>query len=54
LQDQKENDQQIFPEAYFSFPGSKNISSFDKLWMCLYGKLKGLNIPDNYHFKTIL
>ena len=33
---------QIFPEAFFSFPGSKNISSFDKLWMCLYCKLKDL------------
>ena len=34
--------QQIFPEAFLSFPGSKNISSFDKLWMCLYCKLKDL------------
>ena len=34
--------QQIFPEAFLSFPGSKNISSFDKLWMCLYCRLKDL------------
>ena len=41
LQDQ-ENQQQIFPECILTFPGSKNISSFDKLWMCLYCKLKDL------------
>ena len=34
--------QQIFPECFLTFPGSKNISSFDKLWMCLYCKLKDL------------
>ena len=34
--------QQIFPEAFLSFSGSKNISSFDKLWMCLYCRLKDL------------
>jgi hypothetical protein len=43
IQAQKDaSDQQIFPEAFLSFPGSKNISSFDKLWMCLYCKLKDL------------
>ena len=41
LQDQ-ENQQQIFPDCILTFPGSKNISSFDKLWMCLYCKLKDL------------
>lgn len=29
---------QIFPE----FPGCENISAFDKLWMCLYYRLKDL------------
>ncbi len=40
LQQHKEADkaQQIFPD----FPGCKNIPSFDKLWMCLYYKLKDL------------
>ena len=33
-----EQGQQIFPD----FPGCKNIPSFDKLWMCLYYKLKDL------------
>ena len=32
----------MFPERILSFPGIKNISSFDKLWMCLYCKLKDL------------
>ena len=38
----QEKDNQIFPECFLSFPGCKNISSFDKLWMCLYCKLKDL------------
>lgn len=38
LQNQTEGTDQMFPE----FPGCKNISSFDKLWMCLYYKLKDL------------
>ncbi len=41
LQKQESKDQ-IFPECYLSFPGSKHISSFDKLWMCLYCKLRDL------------
>ena len=38
----QEKDHQMFPERILSFPGIKNISSFDKLWMCLYCKLKDL------------
>ena len=38
----QEKDNQIFPDCFLSFPGCKNISSFDKLWMCLYCKLKDL------------
>ncbi len=34
----QQQQQQIFPD----FPGCKNIPSFDKLWMCLYYKLKDL------------
>merc|ERR1712223_676636 len=38
----QEKDHQMFPERILSFPGIKNISSFDKLWMCLYCRLKDL------------
>ena len=34
----EEGDNKIFPD----FPGCKNIPSFDKLWMCLFYKLKDL------------
>ena len=42
LQKQEKDQQILFPECFLSFPGSKNISSFDKLWMCLYCKLRDL------------
>ena len=42
LQHQESDQQILFPECFLSFPGSKNISSFDKLWMCLYCKLRDL------------
>merc|ERR1712223_1796233 len=42
LQKQEKDQQILFPECFLSFPGRKNISSFDKLWMCLYCRLKDL------------